>query len=74
MHSYTEGSDKERGKKTCGYSDSARGTWHLRLCIDFHVTIARTLPDDGMKEPDPIYHTRQARLLAAVKCRSAVLK
>jgi hypothetical protein len=50
-------------------------TRHLRLCIDFHITIAGMPPDDdGMNEPDPVYHARQARLLAAVKSNPAVLK
>jgi len=48
---------------------------HLRLSIDFYITIAGTPPDDdGMNEPDPVYHARQARLLAAVKSNRAVLK
>lgn len=48
---------------------------HLRLSIDFHVTIAGTPPDDdGMNVPDPAYHARQARLLAAVKSHPTVLK
>lgn len=48
---------------------------HLRLCIDFHITVAGKLPDDdGLNEPDPVYHARQARLLAAVKSDPAVLK
>src|SRR5579859_3853768 len=48
---------------------------HLRLSIDFHITIAGTPPDDdGLNEPDPVYHARQARLLAAVKSNLAVLK
>lgn len=50
-------------------------TKHLRLSIDFHITIAGTPPDDdGMNKPDPIYHARQVRLLAAVKSNPAVLK
>ena len=50
-------------------------TEHIRLSIDFHLTIAGTPPDDdGMNEPDPVYHARQARLLAAVKRNRAVLK
>lgn len=50
-------------------------TEHIRLSIDFHITIAGTPPDDdGMNEPDPVYHARQARLLAAVKRNRAVLK
>jgi len=50
-------------------------TKHLRLSIDFHITIAGTPPDDdGLSEPDPVYHARQARLLAAVKSNPAVLK
>ena len=41
---------------------------HLRLSIDFYITIAWSPPeDDGLNEPDPVYHARQARLLAAVK-------
>ena len=50
-------------------------TRHLRISIDFHITIAGVPPDDdGMNEPDPVYHARQARLLAAVKSNPAVLK
>lgn len=50
-------------------------TKHLRLSIDFHITVAGTPPDDdGLNEPDPVYHARQARLLAAVKNDPAVLK
>lgn len=48
---------------------------HLRLSIDFHISVAGTAPnDDGMNEPDPNYHARQDRLLAAVKSNPAVLK
>lgn len=50
-------------------------TKHLRLSIDFHITIAGTPPDnDGLNEPDPVHHARQAQLLAAVKSSPAVLK
>lgn len=50
-------------------------TEHLRLSIDFHITVAGTPPnDDGINEPDPIYHARQVRLLTAVKSNPAVLK
>ena len=50
-------------------------TEHLRLSIDFHITVAGTPPnDDGMNEPDPVYHARQVRLLTAVKSNPAVLK
>jgi len=50
-------------------------TKHLRLSIDFHITIAGTPPDDdGLNEPDPLYHARQARLLTNVKSNPAVLK
>jgi len=58
----------------------ARGTSgthakHLRLCIDFHITVAGKPPDDdGLNEPDPVYHALQAGLLAAVKRNPAVLK
>lgn len=49
-------------------------TEHLRLSIDFHISVAGTAPnDDGMNEPDPDYHARQDRLLAAVKSNPAVL-
>ena len=49
-------------------------TEHIRLSIDFHITIAGTPPDDdGLNEPDPVYHARQTRLLAAVKSNRAVL-
>ena len=50
-------------------------TKHLRLSIDFHITVAGTPPDDdGLNEPNPVYHARQARLLAAVESNRAVLK
>ena len=50
-------------------------TEHIRLSIDFRITIAGTPPDDdGLNEPDTVYHARQARLLAAVKSNPAVLK
>ncbi len=50
-------------------------TKHLRLSIDFHITVVGTPPDDdGLNELLPIYHARQARLLAAVKSNPAVLK
>jgi hypothetical protein len=58
---------------------AARGTpgtctKHLRLSIDFHITIAGKPPDDdGLNPPDPVYHARQARLLAAVKNHPQVL-
>src|SRR5215469_1282655 len=43
-------------------------TKHMRLSIDFHIRIADTPPeDDGLNPPDPVYHARQARLLAAIK-------
>ena len=49
-------------------------TKRLRLSIDFHITIADTPPDeDGLNPPDPVYHARQARLLAAVKNQPHVL-
>jgi hypothetical protein len=49
-------------------------TQHLRLSIDFHITIAGTPPEeDGLNPPDPVYHARQARLLAAVKNHPLVL-
>src|SRR5260370_18117462 len=49
-------------------------TKHLRLSSDFHITIADMPPeDDGLNPPDPIYHARQARLLAAVKNQPQVL-
>ena len=47
----------------------------MRLSVDFHITIAGAPPDDdGMNEPDPVYHARQVRLLAAVKSNPVVLK
>lgn len=50
-------------------------TKHLRLSIDFHITIAGTPPDDdGLNEPDTLYHARQERLLTAAKGNSAVLE
>ena len=49
-------------------------TKHLRLSIDFSITTADTPPkDDGLNPPDPVYHARQARLLAAVKNNPQVL-
>jgi hypothetical protein len=49
-------------------------TQHLRLSIDFHITIADTPPEeDGLNPPDPVHHARQARLLAAVKNHPQVL-
>lgn len=54
---------------------SGTRTKHLRLCIDFHITMAGKPPDDdGLNEPDPVYYARQARLLAEVKSDPAVLK
>jgi hypothetical protein len=50
-------------------------TQHLRLSIDFHITIAGSPPqEDGLNPPDPVYHARQARLLAAVKNHPRVLR
>lgn len=50
-------------------------TKHVRFSIDFHIIVAGIPPDhDGLNEPDPLYHARQARLLAAVKNNPAVLK
>src|SRR5579872_1792898 len=51
-------------------------TKHLRLSIDFHVTIADTPPllPPGTVEPlDTEYDGRQARLLEAVKNHPSVL-
>jgi len=51
-------------------------TKHVRLSIDFHVTIADTpplLPEGMIEPPDPEYDSRQARLLEAVKGNTAVL-
>jgi hypothetical protein len=45
-------------------------TKHVRLSIDFHMTIADTpplLPPGTIDPPDPEYDERQARLLAAVR-------
>lgn len=45
-------------------------TKHLRLSIDFTITIADTpplLPEGSIEPPDPDYDTRQARLLEAIK-------
>jgi len=54
---------------------SGTRTKHLRLSIDFHITVAGKPPDDdGLNEPAPVYHARQARLLAAVKSDPAALK
>lgn len=54
--------------------ETVMSTKHLRLSIDFHITIADTPPeDDGLNPPDPVYHARQARLLAAVKNNPQVL-
>ena len=50
-------------------------TEHVRLSIDFYITVAGTPPDDdSLNAPDPVYHARQARLLAAVKRNPTVLK
>ena len=50
-------------------------TKHIRLSIDFYITVAGVPPDhDGLNEPDPVYHAHQARLLAAVKSNPEVLK
>lgn len=51
-------------------------TKHLRLSIDFHITIADTpplLPPGTVEPPDPEYDGRQARLLEAVKNHPQVL-
>lgn len=51
-------------------------TKHLRLSIDFHITIADTpplLPPGTIDPPDPEYDGRQARLLEAVKNNPQVL-
>ncbi|SRR6266568_262081 len=51
-------------------------TKHLRLSIDFHITIADTpplLPEGAIEPPDPEYDGRQARLLEAVKNNPQVL-
>ena len=65
---------REAAKQAARETPGTR-TDHLRLMIDFHITIAGTPPgDDGLNEPDPIYHARQARLLAAVRSNSAVLE
>ena len=54
---------------------SGTRTKHLRLSIDFHITVTGKPPDDdGLNEPAPVYHARQVRLLAAVKSDPAVLK
>src|SRR5437899_226439 len=48
---------------------------HFQLSIDFHITLAGEPPEhDGMNEFDPVYHARQARLLAAVKSSPEVFK
>jgi hypothetical protein len=65
---------REAAKRAARETPGTR-TEHLRLMIDFHITIAGTPPDDdGLNEPDPTYHARQARLLEAVKGNPAVLK
>ena len=51
-------------------------TKHLRLSIDFHITVADTpprLPPGTIDPPDPEYDGRQARLLAAVRNNPQVL-
>jgi hypothetical protein len=51
-------------------------TKHIRLSIDFHITIADTpplLPPGAIEPPDPEYDGRQARLLAAVRNDPQVL-
>jgi hypothetical protein len=50
-------------------------TEHRQFSIDCHITIAGTPPDDeDLNEPDPAYHARQARLLAAIRSHPAVLQ
>lgn len=65
---------REAAKRAALLTPGTR-TEHLRLSIDFHITVAGTPPDDdGLNEPDPVYHGRQARLLAAVRSNPDVLK
>lgn len=65
---------REASKRAALLTPGTR-TEHLRLTIDFHITIAGRPPDDdGLNEPDPVYHGRQARLLEAVRSNPAVLK
>lgn len=52
-------------------------TRHLRLSIDFHITIADApplLPEGTLEPPDVEYDGRQARLLEAVKNQPDVLR
>ncbi len=49
-------------------------TKHLRLSIDFTITIADTPPEtDALNVFDLVYHGRQARLLASVKQHPQIL-
>lgn len=49
-------------------------TKHLRLFIDFSISIAEAPPvDNSQNPPDPVYYNQQARLLAAVKNNPQVL-
>jgi hypothetical protein len=51
-------------------------TKHIRLSIDFHISIADSpplLPPGTVDPPDPEYDGKQARLLAAVKNNPQVL-
>ncbi len=67
--------ERREAAKRASLLTSGTRTEHLRLSIDFHITIAGSPPeDDGLNEPDPVYHGRQARLLEAVRSNPAVLK
>ena len=59
---------RKAASKQAALQSSGTIVKHLRLTVDFHITIAGTPPNDnGMNHPDPVYHARQARLLEAVK-------
>lgn len=49
-------------------------TKHIRLQIDFTITIADEPPEDELNPSDDAYHACQARLLAAVKAHPDVLR
>lgn len=66
---------RKRAAIQTAQSTSGTLTKRVKLSISFHITIAQVPPDDdGLNEPDPVYHARQAQLLAAVKSNRAVLK
>jgi hypothetical protein len=53
--------------------ETVMSTKHLRLTIDFPMSIADTPENDELDPLAPDYHARRARLLAPVKKRAQVL-